>query len=114
MFGNLEHSEDHGNYMASMETLLPLICISAVAPSYLRPVIMASALVLPATYSAVRALNDLRKAAVAAANKRLQDLEDGVVHRSDMLQQLFDIVQTKGEKVNFTHKEATLEAWVAL
>jgi hypothetical protein len=31
-----------------------------------------------------------------------------------MLQQLFDIVREKGEKVNFSSDEATLEAYVAM
>lgn len=114
MFGFLEKSEDHGAFIASLDALMPVLCISAIAPWYMRPFIMASAIVVPAALKAVKAVDGIRKAAVEAAGKRKKDIDDGVAHRNDMLQQLFDIVREKGEKVNFTDKEATLEAWVAM
>ncbi|KAH7112487.1 cytochrome P450 [Dendryphion nanum] len=114
MFGFLEKSEDHGAFMASLDALMPVLCIAAIGPSYMRPLIMASAIVIPAAFRAVKAVDGIRKAAVEAVGKRQKDIEDGVAHRNDMLQQLFDIVKEKGEKVNFTTKEATLESWVAM
>ncbi|KAF2790230.1 cytochrome P450 [Melanomma pulvis-pyrius CBS 109.77] len=114
MFGFLEKSEDHGAFIASLDALMPVLCISAIAPWYMRPFIMASAIVVPAALKAVKAVDGIRKAAVEAAGKRKKEIDDGVAHRNDMLQQLFDIVREKGEKVNFTDKEATLEAWVAM
>jgi hypothetical protein len=114
MFGFLEHSEDHGNFIASMESLLPFICISAVAPTYMRALIVASGIFLPAVWKALKAMDGLRRAAVEAASKRRKDLEDGVAHRSDLLQQLFNIVREKGDKVNFSHDEAALESYVAM
>lgn len=114
MFGFLENSEDHGSFIASLDALMPVLCISAIGPTYLRPLIMGSAIVIPAAFKAVKAIDGIRKAAVAAAGKRMTEIENGVAHRSDMLQQLFDIVREKGEKVNFTSREATLEAYVAM
>lgn len=114
MFGFLEKSEDHGAFIASLDALMPVLCISAIGPTYLRPLIMGSAIAIPAAFRAVKAIDGIRKAAVIAAGKRMKENADGVPHRHDMLQQLFDIVQEKGEKVNFSSDEATLEAYVAM
>jgi hypothetical protein len=96
MFGFLQNSEDHGAFIASLDALMPVLCISAIAPSCLRPVIMMSAIVIPAASKAVKAIDGIRKAAVEAAGKRLKSIEDGTPVRNDMLQQLFEIVQEKG------------------
>ncbi|KAL6706195.1 hypothetical protein ACN47E_005930 [Coniothyrium glycines] len=114
MFGFLQNSEDHGAFIASLDALMPVLCISAIGPTYLRPLIMSSAIAIPAALRAVKAIDGIRKAAVVAAGKRLGDIEKGVARRNDMLQQLFDIVREKGEKVNFSSDEVTLEAYVAM
>jgi type IV secretory pathway TrbL component len=114
MFGFLENSEDHGAYIASLDALMPVLCIAAIAPGYLRPLIMGSAIVIPAAFKAIKAIDGIRKAAVDATNKRLKDIEMSSARRGDMLQQLFDVVREKGEKVNFNTSEATLEAYVAM
>jgi len=114
MFGFLERSEDHGGFIASLDALMPFLCIAAIAPTYLRPFIMGSALFVPAAFRAVKAVEGIKTAAVAAAGKRKKEIDEGVAHRNDLLQQLFDIVRDKGDKVNFTSNEATLESWVAM
>jgi len=114
MFGFMEKSEDHGGFIASLHALMPFLCIGAIAPTYVRPFIMGSAIFVPAAFRAVKAVDGIRKAAIEAAGKRKADLDAGVPHRNDLLQQLFNIVQEKGEKVNFTSNEATLESWVAM
>lgn len=114
MFGFLEHSEDHGAYIASLDALMPVLCISAIAPYYLRPLIMCSAIVIPAVFRAVKAIEGIQQAAIAATQKRLGEMRAGEATRTDMLQQLFAIVQEKGEKVNFSEREATLEAFIAM
>ena len=114
MFGFLQNSEDHGAFIASLDALMPVLCISAIGPTYMRPLIMCSAIVIPAAFKAVKAIDGIRKAAVVASSKRMKEIEDGAVPRTDMLQQLFDTVRDKGEKVNFSSREATLEAYVAM
>jgi hypothetical protein len=114
MFGFLEKSEDHGAFIASLDALMPVLCIAAIAPWYVRPFVMGSAIVIPAAFRAVKAVDGIRAAAVEAAGKRKKQITDDTVKRNDMLQQLFDIVAEKGEKVNFTDSEVTLEAWVAM
>ncbi|KAF2195063.1 cytochrome P450 [Zopfia rhizophila CBS 207.26] len=114
MFGFMENSHDHGVFIASLDALMPVLCIAAIGPAYLRPLVTGSASAIPAALKAAKSVDDIRKAAIAATNQRKKDIEDGVVPRNDLLQQLFGIVREKGEKVNFTHNEATLESWVAM
>lgn len=114
MFGFLEKSEDHGAFIASLDALMPVLCIAAIAPSYVRPIIMTSAIFIPAGLKAIKAMDAIRDAAVEAASTRKKSIEDGDPARHDMLQQLFEIVREKGEKVNFSDREATLEAHVAM
>ncbi|KAH4222840.1 hypothetical protein HBH64_162310 [Parastagonospora nodorum] len=114
MFGFLEKSEDHGAFIASLDALMPVSCIAAIAPSYVRPIIMTLAIFLPAGLKAIKAIDAIRDAAVTAASTRKKSIEDGDPARHDMLQQLFEIVREKGEKVNFSDREATLEAHVAM
>jgi hypothetical protein len=114
MFGFLEKSEDHGAFIASLDALMPVLCISAIAPSYLRPLIMMSAIFLPTGLKSVKAIGGIRTAAIEATDRRKKSIEDGEPLRHDMLQHLFEIVREKGEKVDFSHKEATLEGFVAM
>lgn len=114
MFGFMKDSEDHGSYIASLDAVLPLIAVSAVSPSYIRPLLQLSGIAIPGVLKAVKALDGILQASFQASGKRKNDLDNGVVHRSDLLQQLFDIVREKGEKVNFSTKEVTLESYVAL
>jgi hypothetical protein len=63
---------------------------------------------------AVKAIDGIREAAVAAAETRINNIGSGAPVRNDMLQQLFEIVREKGKKVSFSSREATLEAYVAM
>jgi len=114
MFGFLENSMDHNAYIASLDACMPLLCISAVGPTYLRPLIMGSSILVPAVFKAVKAIDGIRKAAIAATNKRMLNMEQGYALQNDILLQLLNIVREKGEKANFGKLEATLEAYTAM
>jgi hypothetical protein len=114
MFGFLEDGKDHGTYIASLDASIPTLCISAIGPAYLRPIIMASSILYPAGWNALRAMDAIRTAAIAATGKRVQDLDQGVAHQNDMLLQLLDKVREKGDKVKFSRFEVTLEAYTAM
>lgn len=47
MFGFLENSHDHGGWIESLDLLMPVICVSAVAPPILRYLILASSVLIP-------------------------------------------------------------------
>jgi hypothetical protein len=95
--------------------LIPLITVSAVAPSYIRPLIMASSIFSSAVRTALRAIDHIAAAAKGCVAERSQQLLTGVqTIRCDLLQQLFDISNEKGEKVDFGLGEITYEAYVGL
>jgi hypothetical protein len=113
-FGFLGESKDRGAFIASLDALMSVLCISAIAPSYVRPLIMTSAILIPAALEAVKAIEGIRKAAVEAASKRKKSIKEAQPARHNLLQQLFEIVRKKGEKVNFSDREATLDAYMAM
>lgn len=114
MFGFLRNSEDHGAYIASLDALVPFLCVTAIAPRNLRPFISALMAVVPAAVAAAKSLDSIRTAALAAVGGRMKGIQDGIPQRGDMMSQLFDIVHEKGEKVNFSHREVTLESYSAM
>lgn len=115
-FGFLEHSHDHGGWMHSMHLLMPLMCMCAVAPAYIRPLILASSLVVPGSLKAFKAMENIAASARACVKKRFnQDPQvESWEKRTDMLQQLYDIHVDKGFKVDFNMGDIEQEAHVAL
>lgn len=117
MFGFMEQRTDYQSYIESLDTLLPLLTVASVAPSYTRPIILASAIINPAVRKGLRAIDHIAAAAKACVNKRAQDLAaggEGTAIRRDLMQQLFEIARAKGDKVDFGHGEITYEAYVGL
>lgn len=119
MFGFMQHSHDHGDYIEALDALMPTICVSAVSASYARPFIMASSLLIPGVRKGLKAIDHIAAAAKSCVATRVQaesgtagDEETGP--RRDILQQLLEIQQTKGEKVDFGIGEVELEAYVGL
>jgi cytochrome P450 len=111
MFGFLEKREDHGNFIRSLETLLPLIVTGAVAPAYARPFIMGSGIFVPAALRAIKALGNIRNAALGAVSNRKKEVEDGIADRYDLLQQMLDIAREKGEKADYGENEVACHCW---
>ena len=115
MFGFMEHSRDHENYIRSLDTLMPVVCLSAIAPSYSRPLILASAVFSSSARQALRALDHIAAAARGCVAKRRASTAGGETStRRDLLHQLLEITETKGEKVDFGVHEVEYEAYVGL
>jgi hypothetical protein len=115
MFGFMEHRTDHGSYIASLDTLLPVLTLTALAPSYVRPLVLGMAVLSPTVRNALKAVDHIANAARGCVTRRKQALSAGHQDiRRDLLQQLFEIHQQKGEKVDFGEGEITYEAYVAM
>ena len=115
MFGFMEKSHDHDNYIHSLDTLLPVVCLSAIAPSYARPFLFASAIFSPSVRRALKALDHIAAAARGCVAERQESTAAGKTSiRRDLLHQLLEIAQTKGEKVDFGVHEVEYEAYVGL
>lgn len=115
MFGFMEHSHDHENYIHSLDTLMPILLTSAVAPTYTRPLILTSSIFSGAVRQALKAIEHIANAARGCVGERMQGSTDGEEsHRRDILHQLLEITYTKGEKVDFGIREVEYEAYVGL
>ncbi|KAI0205263.1 cytochrome P450 oxidoreductase [Astrocystis sublimbata] len=115
MFGFMEKSHDHENWIKSLDLLMPFLCMTSVAPSYIRPLILTSALAIPGSIKALKAIDTIGSAAREVTAKRLDtsDIPEDE-RRADVLQQLYDIHEEKGSKVDFKMGDIEQEAYVAL
>ena len=94
---------------------MPFLCMTAVAPTYIRPLILASALVVPGSLKALKAIDNIGTAARDCVARRIeQPPKHNELHRTDMLEQLCSIAEEKGEKVDFKLGDIQQEAYVAL
>ena len=116
MFGFMRQSEDHESYIKSLDTLLPVLCTVAVAPSYTSPLILMSSILNPMVRKALKAVDHIAAAAQRCVNQRTKENSEESVglRRRDPMQQLLDIAQGKEEKVDFDVGEVQYEACVAL
>src|SRR5262245_51909885 len=114
MFGFMKNSHDHGMFIASLDTLMPPLCHVAVAPTYARPFILGSSVLIPAIRKALDSVNNIAKAARSCVAERCDAIAAGAQPRSDLLQQLLDIRLAKSDKVDFDIPEIQQEAYVAM
>lgn len=112
----LEEGHDHLNYIDNVWNGLPLLCLAACAPSYMRAIIMLGSLLIPAKFRAVSAVNRITAEALRQTAQRKKDNEKHTESRNDLLSQLFRIASDRisDHKHDFTHRDVALEAWVAM
>lgn len=114
MFGFMEKRHDHGEWIHALELLTPFLCVTAVSPSYLRPLILGSAIVVPGSLRALQAVDTIAEAAKSCVAKRFDASFSETEKRTDLLEQLYSIYREKGDKVDFKMGEIELEAYVGL
>lgn len=117
MFGFLEKSHDHGGWIHSLDLLMPFLCMCAVAPPFIRPLILASSLVVPGSLKALKAVDNIGTSSKDCVAKRFDQERKSEFEgekRTDILQQLYEIQQEKGSKVDFNLGDIEQEAYVAL
>ncbi|KIW22183.1 uncharacterized protein PV07_12094 [Cladophialophora immunda] len=115
MFGFMEKASDYGKYIASLDTLMPVICLSGIAPAYTRPLILASSVFSSNVRKALKAIDHIAAAARQCVAKRLEGISSGNPSlRRDILHQLLEISQNKAKEVDFGVHEVEYEAYVAL
>lgn len=117
MFGFMQHSHDHGSYIGSLDALLPILATAAASGPVTRFFVLGSSMISSATRKALEALDALPNAArqsVKERRERESKAQSKPSKRIDLLQHLLDIVQEKGEKMDFGMGEVEKEAYVAL
>lgn len=114
MFGFLEKGVDYNNWIQSLDLLMPFLCVTSVAPTYVRNLILTSALFLPGSLAALKAIDNIGTSARACVAKRFAAESASEYQRTDIIQQLYDIHKEKGEKVDFQMGDLEQEAYIAL
>ncbi|PWY73041.1 putative cytochrome P450 [Aspergillus heteromorphus CBS 117.55] len=113
MFGFLQEMRDHLGYMESTDTMIPVMAVAGVLPSYLRSAFMLSGLLFSSIRQAMVATMTLVKAADEAVEDRLQAEKRGEEQKPDVLTKIFNIYRLQGAKVDLRVEDVKVEAWVA-
>ena len=115
MFGFMETMRDHRGYIQALDLLLPILCAASVMPTYIRPVFLLGGAVIPRVFRALKSIGDIEKAADSCISERQALLRNGQdVETKDILGSLFDIMNKKGEEIDFGLTEVKVEVYVAL
>jgi hypothetical protein len=93
---------------------MPFLTLLTVTPYYMRPFLLLVAVCIPRLLKAVLAIEDIKKTAIRETRTAMERALEVTEKRPDVLSQLLAIVQDRGEKVNYTHKEITSDLWVAM
>ncbi|KAF4464320.1 pisatin demethylase, partial [Fusarium albosuccineum] len=115
MFGFMKDRHDYGNYIKSLDTLLPILTAASVVPTYLRTPFFLGGAVVPGIFKALKSVKAIEIAAEHCVRQRQQLVGNGIAgDKNDILEDLFDIWANKGEKVDFGLTEIKVEVYVAL
>lgn len=113
-FGFLKNSIDYHDYIHSVHLAMPFLTLLTVTPYYVRPLLLLVAICIPRLFKAVMAIEDIKKSAIVETKSAMDRSLEVTGKRPDLLSQLLAIVQEKGEKVNYSHKEITSDMWVGM
>ena len=115
MFGFMRDRKDFGNYIQSLDLLLPIINAACVLPSYVRPVFLIMGAVIPRVFKALICLRNIEKAADQCIAEKEQMRPSGEKKEcNDMLESFFTITQDKGEALDFEIVEIKTEVYGGL
>lgn len=114
MFGFLETSDDYEGYIGALDTLLPIMTVASVIPTYFRSILFASGVFFSSIRSALAAMGKIENAAEASVIQRVQLDDNEKSSRDDMLAKLLGIYQEKGEKADFYPRDIKVEVFSAL
>lgn len=112
----MEGSCDQQSYIASLDTLLPVLTAAGVSSPVVRNLILVSSIFSSAARKALKAVDHLAAAARGSVAARLNADAKGWSRetRVDLLHHLLQIVRGKGEAVDFGKGEVEYEAYVAM
>lgn len=115
-FGFMENSHDHRSYIASLDTLVPVLAAAGTASPLVCNLILGSSMFSSAARKALKAVDHITAAARGCVARRLGigAKARSEATRTDLLHHLLEIAANKGEAVDFGNGEVELEAYVAL
>lgn len=102
--------------MASTDALIPVMTLSAVMPTYMRPFFMFGGLLFSKMRESLGAFNSLTKATDVAVDDRLLESEEigSLSKRPDVLTKVLNVYRKEGKRVDFDINDVKLEAYGAL
>lgn len=113
-FGFLRNSIDYGGYIQAVHKALPFLHILATAPTYLRPVLTTGAIIVPKLLKALIAADGIKKTAERETYDAEARAKEDTAKRTDMTSKLLNIVNEKGDRVQFGLREVVSENWTAV
>ncbi|OJJ06598.1 hypothetical protein ASPVEDRAFT_45955 [Aspergillus versicolor CBS 583.65] len=114
MFGFMRGRCDVRNYIASLDTLLPVLCSASVMPAYARTPFLASGVLLSSVRKVLKALTNIEQASATCVRERLQSRSDEDHSRADILNKLLEIHKHKGGQQDFMMTDVQTEAYGGL
>jgi hypothetical protein len=84
-FGFMRDEHDYGNYIQSLDTLIPGIALSCVLPSYLRPFHSSIGMLFPTIRKSITGFDEIRAAGRYWTNARMEQMQAKAVNRVDLL-----------------------------
>ncbi|KAL2868893.1 cytochrome P450 [Aspergillus lucknowensis] len=114
MFGFMKQCSDVNDYIASLDTLLPVLCAASVMPTYIRAPFLASGVLLGSVRKARKALGSIEQASANCVRERLQSEAKSEGAREDILGKLLDIHTNKGDQHNFNLTDVQVEVYTGL
>jgi cytochrome P450 len=115
-FGFLESGSDYGNYIATLDVLLPLLGVSAVLSPALRVPWMLFGLLRGEVRRGITCMQSIEELAKAQVDKRSRLLRSSEKTnlRRDLLAKLFDVHEAKGESHDFRVPDIEQEGYVGI
>jgi hypothetical protein len=113
----MENSHDHQSYIASLDTLLPVLASAGVSSPVVRGMVLESSMFSSAVRKGLNAIDHIAAAArdCVAARLTADDAKSqSPAARTDLLHHLLQIARNKGEAVDFGKGEVEYEAYVAM
>ncbi|KAL3446982.1 cytochrome P450 [Aspergillus insuetus] len=110
-FGFMRDEHDFGNYIFSLDTLLPTTALLCVLPAFLRSLQGPLGFSFSDLRKAIQGFDEIRNAGKLWVTHRMQQMIDGEVNRSDLLDKLFKVRQSKQD---FDIPEIQNESCVAI
>lgn len=111
-FGFIRDRIDYGGYINAVHTAMPLNSVVAMAPLWLRPVILYCGIAIPKVFSAIMAADGIRKTAVRETEIAQARAQDMTSKRTDILSQILSIKNQKPESL--TINDVHVEMWGAV
>jgi len=127
----MDNSHDHESYIASLDTLMPVLVAAGLGSPVLRGLILRSSMFSSTVRKGLKAVDHITAASrgcvaerssidtkgEAQANRKDSTVDtkgEAQANRKDLLHHLLEIAKNKGEAVDFGKGEVEYEAYAAL